>query len=203
MQEPQASTIPTEQGVAPQAQPPLGSSPAHATDEVFFEGIARHSANIGTYLMWVAVCIVGGVIAYLLLFIEPLRGQPLWLLSLIGTPMLLWSYLQHITTRYKVSRRRVEFQRGVITRRLDSLELWRVLDVRYEQSVLDRVFDNAKITLIGTDQTHPNLLLYGLPDHRQLFERLREAVQHARATGRPMELAPGHEGELFNQMHNH
>ena len=92
----------------------------------------------------------------------------------------------------------------MITRKLDSLELWRVLDVRYEQSVLDRIFHNAKITLIVTDQTHPSLLLYGIPGHRQLFERLREAVQFARASNRPMELAPGaHEGELLNQLHHH
>ena len=127
----------------------------------------------------------------------------MWLLALIGTPMLLWAYLQHITTRYKISRRRVEFQKGVITRRLDSLELWRVLDVRYEQSVLDRIFDNAKITLIGTDQTHPSLLLYGLPNHRHLFERLREAVQFARSSNRPMELAPGaHEGDVLGHHHH-
>ena len=120
MQEPQAN--PSPPGVPPQAQPPLGSSPTQATDELFFEGIAKHSANIGTYMWWVGVCILGGGIAYGLLQIEALQGKPLWLLSLIGTPMLLWSYLQHISTRYKVSRRRVEFQKGVITRRLDSLE---------------------------------------------------------------------------------
>ncbi|HEY8375622.1 MAG TPA: PH domain-containing protein [Nannocystis sp.] len=203
MQEPQTSA-PGPAAPPPQAQPPLGSSPAQATDEVYYEGIAKHSANIGTYLMWVAVCVLGGVFAYLLLKIEALQGKPLWLLALVGTPMLLWSYLQHITTRYKVTRRRVEFQKGVITRRLDSLELWRVLDVRYEQSIIDRIFDNAKIVLIGTDQTHPTLVLHGLPGHRQLFERLREAVQFARAHNRPMELVPGLQdgANVFEQMHH-
>ncbi|MBZ5711478.1 PH domain-containing protein [Nannocystis pusilla] len=203
MQEPQANPAAPGPVGPPQAQPPVGSSPTQATDELFFEGIAKHSANIGTYFWWVGVCILGGGIAFGLLQIEALHGKPLWLLALIGTPMLLWSYLQHITTRYKISRRRVEFQKGVVTRRLDSLELWRVLDVRYEQNLLDRIFDNAKITLIGTDQTHPNLLLYGLPNHRQLFERLREAVQFARSSNRPMELAPGaHEGDVLGHHHH-
>lgn len=188
----------------PHAQPPAGSSPTQAIDEVYFEGIAKHSANIGAYLMWVGVCVLGGAIAYGLLQLDALRDKPLWLLALVGTPMLLWSYLQHISTRYKVSRRRVEFQKGVITRRLDSLELWRVLDVRYEQSIVDRIFDNARITLIGTDQTHPSLVLHGLPGHRALFEKLREAVQFARATNRPMELAPGHhDGDAFPGEHHH
>lgn len=190
---------------APQAQPPLGSSPTQATDEVFFEGIAKHSADVGTYVMWVGVCVLGGVIAYFLLQIDALKGKPMWVLALAGVPMLLWSYLQHITTRYKISRRRIDFQRGVFTRRLDSLEMWRVLDVRYEQSLLDRIFDNAKITLIGTDQTHPSLVLYGLPGHRQLFEKLRDAVQFARSSNRPMELAPGHHeaGFVEHVQHHH
>lgn len=197
MPEPQAAAPP------PPAQPPAGSSPT-PPDELLFEGIAKHSANIGTYLKWVFVCVLGGGLAYGLLQVEALRDKPLWLLSLIGTPMLLGSYLQHISTRYKISRRRVEFQAGVLTRKLDSLELWRVLDVHYEQSLLDRIFDNAKITLIGTDQTHPALRLYGLPGHRQLFEKLRDAVQQARTTNRPMELAPGHhDGDLNALEHHH
>lgn len=200
MPDPQA----TSAAPPPQAQPPAGSSPSQAIDEVYFEGIAKHSANIGTYLMWVGVCVLGGAIAYGLLQLDALRDKPMWLLALVGTPMLLWAYLQHISTRYKISRRRVEFQKGVVTRRLDSLELWRVLDVRYEQSILDRIFDNARITLIGTDQTHPSLTLYGLPGHRALFEKLREAVQFARASNRPMELAPGHhEGDLTGAVEHH
>jgi hypothetical protein len=50
--------------------------------------------------------------------------------------------------------------------------------------------------LIGTDQTDKELRLHGLPDHRVLFEKLRDAVQLARHTSRPMEVVPGHEGQL-------
>lgn len=193
---------------APQAQPPVGSSPQPVTDEVLYEGIAKHSANIGTYLMWLMVCVIGGVIGWGLLHIDALKGYPLWVLSLVGVPMLLWSYLVHIKYKYKVTRRRVETERGVLTTRLDTLELWRVLDVRYERNLIDQIFDNAKIILIGTDQSDPSLILYGMPNHRQLFERLRDAVQFARHTNRPMELVPGnhagHDGDhLMAGAHEH
>jgi len=184
----------------PQAQPPAGSSPQPITDEALFEGIAKHSANIGTYMMWVGVCLAGGLFGYALLQIPALAGYPLWVLSLVGVPMLLWSYLVHIKTRYKITRRRVELERGVVTTRLDTLELWRVLDVRYERNLIDQIFDNAKIILIGTDQSDPSLVLYGMPDHRKLFERIRDAVQFARHTNRPMELVPGGPGLDGNQL---
>ena len=201
-------TQPADASAAPpQAQPPAGSTPQPVTDEVLYEGIAKHSANIGIYLMWVGLCIVGGLIGYGLLQISALSSYPLWVLSLIGVPMLFWSYLTHIKYKYKVTRRRIETEKGVITTRLDTLELWRVLDVRYERNLIDQIFDNAKIILISTDQTNPELTLYGMPNHRQLFERLRDAVQFARHSNKPMELAHSGHGDgtdaLLGAEHHH
>ncbi len=162
--------------------------------DVFFEGIAKHSASMGGYLKWSAVCVGAGALA---IFINMMNwGVPGWflgLLWLIGVPGLVWTYLNHITHKYKVTRRRVETERGVIAKKVDSLELWRVLDVQYEQGLIDRIFGIAKIKLMGTDQSDPVLELHGMPDHRQLFETLRDAVQDARHTNRPMELVPGHQ----------
>ena len=123
---------------------------------------------------------------------------------LVGVPGLLWTYLTHITSKFKITRRRVETEKGIIAKKVDSLELWRVLDVQYEQSLLDRIFGIAKIKLMGTDQSDPVLELHGMPEHRQLFETLRDAVQDARHTNRPMELVPGqHEHGMPQDMMGH
>ncbi len=176
----------------PQAQPPAGSSSQPGRDEIIFEGIAKHTASAWGYVKWSLVSVAGGVGAYLLQQIEFFASWPLWLLSFAGIPGLVWTFLKHITTKYKITLRRVEFERGVIAKSVDSLELWRVLDVRYSATVLDRLVGNASVTLIGTDKTDPELELYGLPNARQLFERLREAVQAARHTSRPMEIVGEH-----------
>ncbi len=178
--------------IQPRAQPPEGSVAKHP-GEYYFEGRAKHTAKFGTYLLWFFVCILGGALAYGLNQIEVIRELqwPLWVLSLLGTPMLLVTYLRHVTTRYKVGARRIETEKGILIKNVDSLELWRVLDVRYEQSILDRIFGIAKIQLIGTDQTDSTLEMHGIPNHREVFEKLRDAVQHARQTSRPMELVDG------------
>jgi hypothetical protein len=163
--------------------------------EVLYEGIAKHSANIGTYLKWLGLCFVGGAAAFGLNMIEAVGtaswGKYLWALSAAGLPGLTWAWLVHVNNKYKITRKRVETETGVISKSVDSLELWRVLDIQYTQSLLDRIFGNARISLIGTDQTSPVLVLHGLPDHRKLFEELREAIQIARHSSRPMELVPG------------
>ncbi len=179
----------------PRAQPPTGSVQKTGGDTVYYSGRAKQSAYIGRYVLWVLVCILGGVIAWLALKVEAIAalGWPLWVLSLVGTPGLLITYLRQLTTQYKLSSRRIETEEGILLKRVESLELWRVLDVRYEQSLLDRIFGIAKIELISTDQTNQKLIMHGLPNHRELFEKLRDAVQYARQRGRPMELV-GSEG---------
>ena len=177
------------------AQPPQGSNAQPGSGEVLFSGIAKHSARIGGYLkMGVLPTIVGGAIAIALNQFGV--DAPVWLsiiLWMIGLPGALWTYLVHVSSKYKVTHRRVETEHGVLSKRVDSLELWRVLDVEYTQSLVDRIFKNGRIKLISTDQTNPELILHGLPEHRQLFEALRDAVQNARQTNRPMELVPGAE----------
>jgi uncharacterized membrane protein YdbT with pleckstrin-like domain len=174
----------------PQAHAPAGASANPGAEEILYQGLARHTASLGGYLKWSLVTIAGGAGAWglgqITFFAE--LGLPLWVLGFIGLPGMLWTLLRHVTTKYKISMRRVEFERGVLAKDVDSLELWRVLDVRFKQGIIDRVLGNASIVLIGTDQSDPELVLFGLPNARKLFEQLREAVQHARHTSRPMEL---------------
>lgn len=169
------------------AQAPAGSTAGPHVD-IIFQGIGRHSAHLGGYIKWAFVGIVGSVLGVLLQKIEFFADYPLGLLGLIGLPGLLFVYLRHRTTKYKLTHRRVEFERGILNRDVDTLELWRVLDVRYHQNIFDRITGNGRITLIGTDKSDPEMLLYGLPNHRALFEKLQDAVQAARQTSRPMEL---------------
>lgn len=168
--------------------PHHASSPSHAESEVIYEGLGKHSAYVGAYSKWVLVFIVGTTIGILLMQIKALAELPLWLLGLAGLPGMLLVFLRHRTTRFKITHRRVEYERGILNREVDGMELWRVLDVRYKQTLADRLTGNGRITLIGTDKSDPELTLYGLPDHRAMFEKLQDAVQHARRRGRPMEL---------------
>ena len=138
--------------------------------------------------MWVLVSEIGSTLGVLLGKIDFFASMPLWVLGVVGLPGLLIVWLRHVTTKYTISLRRVETEHGIVAKKVESLELWRVLDVRYDQSLFDRVTNNATITLVGTDQSDPELRLHGLPDHRALFEKLRDAVQAARQGNRPMEL---------------
>ncbi|MEM7156902.1 MAG: PH domain-containing protein [Myxococcota bacterium] len=179
---------------APRAHAPAGAT-GHQQPETIYEGLGKHSAHAGAYARWILVLIAGVAVGIGLMQIEFFSKWPLWLLGLASLPGLFLVFLRHRTTRFKITARRVEYERGILNREVDGLELWRVLDVRYNQTLADRLTGNGRITLIGTDKSDPELLLYGLPEHRQLFERLQDAVQVARQMGRPMELV-GQDGHM-------
>lgn len=187
------SSLPGDRPSSPapvKAYPPHGhTSLASGSAELLFEGRCKHSAYLGSYLRAFLIALLAAGAAWGLTLVPALAAWPVWLLGLIGLPPLLAVFLRHRTTRYKISTRRIEFERGILTRTVDSLELWRVLDISYSQTLLDRMLGNAKIVLVGTDRSDPALVLHGLPDHRRLFESLRDAVQTARLSHRPMEFA--------------
>lgn len=181
-----------DQPPKPMAQAPVGSLAQPGAEEIIYFGPAKHGALAWDYTKWILASVAGGFAGYFLRKIDFFATWPMWPLAFIGIPGLIWTFLRHATSRYKITLRRIEVERGVLAKTVESLELWRVLDVKYTQSILDRVLGVAKVTVMSTDQTTPELLLYGLPNARALFERLRDAVQVARHTNRPMELVGEH-----------
>jgi uncharacterized membrane protein YdbT with pleckstrin-like domain len=180
----------------PQSPNPAQARTAGPQDEVLYQGVAKNSVLIPDYVKWVLVSVAGGTAAVFLAKIEFFSTWPLWVLGLLGLPGLLVVYLRHVTTKFKITLRRVETEHGIISKQVNSLELWRVLDVKYSQSLFDRMTGNGRVQLESTDKSDPVLVLHGLPEHRKVFEQLREAVQSARQTGRPMELVGGGDGHM-------
>jgi uncharacterized membrane protein YdbT with pleckstrin-like domain len=190
-------------GQAPaRAQAPAGSVAQPGNEELLYFGPAKHGAYAWDYLKWVLAGVAGGTAGFFLGKISIFQTWPLWVLSMIGIPGMIWTFFKHATTRFKLTLRRIELEKGVLSKTVDSLELWRVLDVRYTQSIFDRMLGVAKVTVMSTDQTSPELVLYGLPNARALFERLRDAVQIARHSNRPMELV-GEHGHLEDMAQHH
>ena len=52
-----------------------------------------------------------------------------------------------------------------------------VRDVRYEQSLFDRILGIAHIEIFTADVTTPQLNIPGLPASRQLFEKIRDSIE--------------------------
>lgn len=78
---------------------------------------------------------------------------------------------------FRVSTSRIEYEYGILSKRIDVLELWRCRDIRYQQNLLDRILRIAHIHVFTADVTTPHLEVTGLPASRELFEKLRDSIE--------------------------
>jgi membrane protein YdbS with pleckstrin-like domain len=82
--------------------------------------------------------------------------------------------------RYTVSGQRIEVERGLLARRVENIDLWRVRDVVLDQSLLDRMRRTGTLTIYSSDQVEPVFAVGPVPEARYAFEKLRDAVAQAR-----------------------
>ncbi|HTE52235.1 MAG TPA: PH domain-containing protein [Kofleriaceae bacterium] len=78
---------------------------------------------------------------------------------------------------FRVTTTNIESEYGLLSKKIDVLELWRCRDVRYVQSFVDRILGVAHIEINTADVTTPLLQIVGLPASRQLFERIRDSIE--------------------------
>jgi uncharacterized membrane protein YdbT with pleckstrin-like domain len=79
--------------------------------------------------------------------------------------------------KFRVTNTVIETERGIISKSIDVLQLWRCRDVRYRQNLIDRILGIAHVEVFAQDATTPHLEIRGMPASRQLFENLRDSIE--------------------------
>ena len=100
----------------------------------------------------------------------------------LGLPLLwaVWRYLVTRCTRYEITSERISLEQGVLSKRMDELELYRVKDTTFEQPFLLRLVGLSHVVVRSTDQSHPELVIRAIRDGRGLRENLRGAIEKIR-----------------------
>jgi uncharacterized membrane protein YdbT with pleckstrin-like domain len=101
-------------------------------------------------------------------------------LVLVGLIWLLTLELRRKGMRYKLTGRTIDLESGVFSKRIETVQLWRVQDIDFQQSFMDRIFGVANIHITTTDRSTPEIDLRGLPASREVFESLKDAADLAR-----------------------
>ena len=63
--------------------------------------------------------------------------------------------------RYRITNYRIDVSYGVLSRNVDTVELWHVEDLRLHQSMLNRMVDVGTITIKSHDQSLPQPRIAG------------------------------------------
>lgn len=92
--------------------------------------------------------------------------------------MLFYTYLDMLfATKWIITPDEILSYRGLFYRKVDHLELYRIIDYSEKQSFMQLIFRNKTVTLISGDPSHPFLNLYGIDNDILIIEKLRERVE--------------------------
>ncbi|MBW8035927.1 MAG: PH domain-containing protein [Planctomycetes bacterium] len=79
------------------------------------------------------------------------------------------------TVCYEITPDRIEWSRGIFSRRVDNIDMFRVIDLQMHRSILDCVFGIGTVTIFTKDQTDPEFDFYKIPRPRKLFDILKKS----------------------------
>jgi hypothetical protein len=190
------------QAPAPESSLPMpfapasrGADPLPSDKKVIYEGVPSWKAYLGRY-------VVAGFAAILLMAIlrwiwnDTVEDRILGVIIPLGlaTAYGFGVHLYRRSIKFRVTSTMIETERGLLSKRIDVLQLWRCDDVRYKQNLVDRILSIAHVQVYARDPAmrsdamkahpkdaayavEPHLEIIGMPASRQLYEQLRDAIE--------------------------
>jgi uncharacterized membrane protein YdbT with pleckstrin-like domain len=116
-------------------------------------------------------------------------------LALLGLPVIgiavLVRWWVTRTTEYLLTNQRLKVWTGILTRRLDELELFRVRDQSMVQPLVMRFVGLGNLILTTADVSNPTITIQGVSDIENVRQLVRNAVQKERDRRRVRHLDMG------------
>lgn len=159
--------------------PPTDNAPG----ELIWEGSPTWRSRIGHTLLCFTIMLLG-VAAYIVAAVY--RGGGDWValstLSIIGVGllMLLYQWIAMVAIKYRLTTKRIEWERGILSRTIDGIDVARVRHVEYHQTLGDRLGGVSRLHVYVQDQEDPEVIVVGLPAKREIYDKIAQAAQIGR-----------------------
>ena len=96
---------------------------------------------------------------------------------------LLWAAYRYCVTahhRWELTDQRLLEYSGVVIRRMESLELYRVEDIRVGGTFIQSMFGCGQVTLLTRDKTTPQVTINAIDSPAQVLDLIRMTVEQCR-----------------------
>jgi uncharacterized membrane protein YdbT with pleckstrin-like domain len=107
-----------------------------------------------------------------------LLGLFFWLV--IPLLLILWKWLEVKNTKYELTTQRLRTRYGILNKKTDEIELYRVRDYKLDEPFFLRIFSLGNIILQTSDKSHPTVMLKAITHGEDLREKLRTYVEECR-----------------------
>lgn len=101
-----------------------------------------------------------------------------------GIPIIfiIWRFLATKCTKTTITTTEIISENGILSKTTDELLLKRITDVHLSQPFFLRIFGLSNIIVTTTDVTDGALLIKAIPNGKNVWQQLREAIAECRRT---------------------
>jgi len=100
-------------------------------------------------------------------------------LGVLAVLILLFKALKLKMIYYEVTADRIEWSRGILDRRVDNIDMFRVIDLKMRRSLLDCIFGIGTVVLTTTDKSDPEFVFEKVRYCRDLYDAIKKASLEA------------------------
>lgn len=150
------------------------AQPTAPAEQVIWSGSSSQVSNLHIYIL--CLLVAGGIVALSVVLQQPLLNAAIALPAVFALARFIVLRSRH----YELTTQRVRLRQGILSKRTDELELYRVKDVTVLEPFWQRLFGLGNITITTNDATTPTLTMQALPRAAQTREALRNAIEDCR-----------------------
>jgi membrane protein YdbS with pleckstrin-like domain len=106
-----------------------------------------------------------------------LKYRPIVGVCLAALVMLRFAYkvLKLKSIHYRITVDRVEWSRGIFERRVDNIDMFRIVDIRLCRSIVDYIVGIGEVVLVTSDKTDPEFRFEKIRRPKQLYEIIKKS----------------------------
>ncbi|HRK29929.1 MAG TPA: PH domain-containing protein [Tepidisphaeraceae bacterium] len=154
-------------------------APTGDDERIYFQGSPMLRGELLYTTAWISFGLIIAALPSLIWIFdfEDFKLWWLWPISIaIGAIVAAVPIIETKRIKYRISNYRIDREIGLLSKKIDTLELWHVEDIQFNQSVVDRILGVGTITIYTHDETTRTLNLQSLPNPRPIFDNLKNRI---------------------------
>lgn len=150
-------------------------------ERTLWDGTPSQLLNLPVFIL--CAVIAGALIGCAFLFQAQIAPPAVY--AIAGAAVIpffaaFWKWLKIKTTRYHLTTERLQLTRGIFSRTMEDLELYRVKDYHIYEPFIMRLFGLADVVLKTMDEQNSTVYLEAISDGKGLRDQIRKHVELCR-----------------------
>ena len=103
-------------------------------------------------------------------------------LTVVALLIIVWRWFENLASKFEITEERLIIRRGILSKSIDEIELYRIKDVRIDFSIINQLAGIGRLTIASSDETtrDGDLVIAGISKAQERRETLRRLVDAAR-----------------------